>query len=107
MFSKLKLPARWGNKKQRKLNNELAKSEMSMAIKLIQLELREEKTIKAYIQEMTDDNQFPTHITKRALYTTAEMTKLDKQQKIAFLDKQGIITNYDPAGKVSFRDKVK
>lgn len=105
-FNKLKFPARFGNKKQRALNNEVAKSEMAMAIKLTQLELREKKTIKPYIQETTDDQKFPTHITKRAMYITVDMTESDKQIKIAFLEKQGIISSYSDNGEISFAKKV-
>ena len=106
MFSKLKIAVRGGNKKQRALNNELAKSEMGMAIKITQLELMEKKTIKPYIQEITDNNEFPTYTTRRAMYMTAEMTEADKKAKIEFLKKQGITTNYDNEDRVSFTEKV-
>lgn len=105
-FNKLKMPFRFGNKKQRKLNNELAKSEMSMAVKITQLELMENKTIRPYIQEITDHNEFPTYTTRRAMYVTADMTEADKKVKIDFLNKQNVITNYNKDGKVGFAEKI-
>lgn len=99
MFNKLKdVASSLGNKKQRAAMAEETEVEEDMNIKLIKLELVEDRIVHMYIKNITDDDEFPTYQMRQALRMNKKMDDEGRKARIEFLEEKKIKTIYPKEG---------